>query len=38
VVVVWDKAASEALGLAEGLKAVWYRRTDPDFAKHANVD
>lgn len=37
VVVVWDKAASEALGVDEGLKAVWYRRTDPDFGRHANV-
>lgn len=38
VVVVWDKAASEAFGEKRGLRTVWYRNTDPDFAKHASVD
>lgn len=38
VVVVWDKAASEAFGEKQGLRAVWYRKTDADFAKHASVD
>lgn len=38
VVVVWDKLASAAFGEQEGLRAVWYRRTDADFAKHASVD
>jgi len=38
VVVVWDKAASEAFGEKRGLRAVWYRKTDAEFAKHADVD
>lgn len=38
VVVVWDKAASEAFGEKRGLRAVWYRKTDADFAKHASVN
>jgi hypothetical protein len=38
VVVVWDKAASEAFGEKRGLRTVWYRKTDADFAKHASVD
>lgn len=37
VVVVWDKAASEAFGEKRGLRTVWYRKTDADFAKHASV-
>ena len=38
VVVVWDKAASEAFGEKRGLQTVWYRKTDADFTKHASVD
>ncbi|MDP1587988.1 MAG: immunity 17 family protein [Prosthecobacter sp.] len=38
VVVVWDKPASEAFGEKTGLRAVWYRKTDADFAKHASID
>jgi hypothetical protein len=38
VVVVWDKQASLAFGQQEGLRAVWYRHTDADFAKHARTN
>lgn len=38
VVVVWDRAASQALGVDEGLKSMWYRRTDANFSKYASVD
>lgn len=38
VVVIWDKHASLAFGETQGLRAVWYRRTDPDFSKHARTD
>jgi len=37
VVVIWDKEASLAFGEKQGLRAVWYRRTDADFAKHART-